>query len=501
MLVWVLWIVAPQPIELVFGGDVAFGRVVAGQVRPIGGSAPLAGVVATFTSADLAFVNLECALSDAPPQSGGVRLVASPAAAAHLAAAGIDVVSLANNHALDAGVAGLETTRAALAAAGVVPIGAGPDGAATRPHVVTIRGTRVAWLAATDRQNATARATDRSANVAYLPPRALEAELTRRVAAADADIVIVSIHWGQELRKEPTLAQRDLARALVAAGANIVVGHHSHVVQPMERVGDGIVFYSLGNLLFDMREPRAREGALARVRVAMSGGKARIVESTFLPTVADPGTDSPQLVRPVSGTGPTGTLRADLDGDRRPDTVYFHANAARTLGALTVQRIGKPSWTSGIYPAWAARTGRLDAGAPAFIVLGAWTERQIHRGPPVQRAIWVLAWEGGAIVDRWRGSALARPFEDFRTGDLDRDGVDELYVLERLDVCRVTAYRWNGFGFQGLGRLRIPCDGAELCDDGVGCVASADGRQWVRLDGERLFGRPRTQRGRSHGIP
>ncbi|MFO0750828.1 MAG: CapA family protein [Myxococcota bacterium] len=171
-------------------------------------------------------------------------------------------------------------TRAALAAVGVATLGADEraDGAAAAAsaEVRVVRGLRIAFLAATDRRNATARRADVVRHLAYIPPGELESVLVERVrrARATADVVVVSLHWGTELAPAPSARQRSIARALVAAGAQ-VVGHHAHVVQPMEVVGDGVVFYSLGNLLFDTRKARhARRRHRARRAHARPGRRA-----------------------------------------------------------------------------------------------------------------------------------------------------------------------------------------------------------------------------------
>lgn len=269
-----------QDTSLVFGGDVALGRVVAGEVRAIGGADPLAGVAGWLGAADLAIVNLEGALFDGPLPSGGIRLIAPTSAADVLARTGLDLVSVANNHALDAGREGLRETLAALARVGIAAVGAPRDDAspplAARDGVVvrSIRGLRIAFVAATDRLSPNARALDLPLT-GYLPSARLAEVLPARVRAIAqrdvADVIVVLLHWGLELAPRPTRAQRSLAHALVDAGATIVVGHHPHVVHEVERHARGVILYSLGNLLFDMRDPRTRSGALARVTLDRRG--------------------------------------------------------------------------------------------------------------------------------------------------------------------------------------------------------------------------------------
>lgn len=281
-----------QDVSLVFGGDVALGRVVAGEVRAIGGTDPLAGVAGKLGAADLAIVNLEGALFDGPLPSGGIRLIAPTSAADTLARAGLDLVSIANNHALDAGREGLRVTLSALERVGIAAVGAPRDDTSAsllaRDGVVlrAIRGLRIAFIAATDRLGPNARMVDLPLT-GYLPSARLAEVLPARVRAIAqrdvADVIVVLLHWGLELAPRPTRAQRALAHALVDAGATIVVGHHPHVVHEVERHAHGVIFYSLGNLLFDMRDPRTRSGALARVTLDRRGALTGV---EVLPTIA-----------------------------------------------------------------------------------------------------------------------------------------------------------------------------------------------------------------------
>ena len=283
----------PGDVSLVFGGDVAFGRVVAGEIATIGGDAPLAGIAPLLAGADLAVVNLECALFDGIPPTGRpgeIRHIARTSEADALALAGVDLVSLANNHTLDAGLPGLATTADALARRNIEVVGARFDAGGPSVHeqvvVRAVRGLRVAFIAATDRLSPNAAPED-LAHVAFTPSRRWPTALPGRVRAiassGTADVIIVLVHWGVELVPTPSRAQRALARALIDAGARVVVGHHAHVVQEVERHADGVVFYSLGNLLFDMSDPRTRTGALAHVRLDASG-HLRQVE--LIPTAA-----------------------------------------------------------------------------------------------------------------------------------------------------------------------------------------------------------------------
>lgn len=171
-------------------------------------------------------------------------------------------------------------------------------------------------------------------------------------------------------------------------------------------------------------------------------------------------------------------LVADLDGDGHADRLIFHGAADGTRGFLEVASArGDAPSASPLYPAWKAVPGRLD-GTHDAVVLGTWTTKRTRPGDPARRSIWVVAFEHGRWIERWRGSALARPFVDFSMRDLDGDGRDELIVRECDGPSQGYAvYAWQGFGFAGRARLTNPCGDEDA------------GRAWerLRLQGGRLW--------------
>jgi poly-gamma-glutamate capsule biosynthesis protein CapA/YwtB (metallophosphatase superfamily) len=259
---------APPTFILAFGGDVMLGR---GVARALAGDwrAAFGEVARSLAKADLAFANLESPLTTEPQASPGYDLRAAPSAVNALRAAGFDVVSLSNNHALDAGEAGLAETVATLSSAGIA-------------GVVDSTAGQIAGRAPRSTLHYRLFAFDESA-----APLDVEAA-THSVAAAakEADVVIVSLHWGGEYQAAPSPRQRSIAQGLARAGADLVIGHGPHVLQPVERVGKTLVAYSLGNLLFDQAHPDdCRWGVILRVTLAARG----IARIELLPTVAENG--------------------------------------------------------------------------------------------------------------------------------------------------------------------------------------------------------------------
>jgi Bacterial capsule synthesis protein PGA_cap len=245
---------APRPITLAFGGDVHFEGVDASRLAadPATAMGPIATVL---QGADLAMVNLETAIT-----TRGTAAVkkyvfrAPPTAFTALRSAGVDVVTMANNHGEDYGPVGLQDTLAAANAAHFPVVGIGQDAdAAYAPYEVTLKGERVAIIGATQVLDASlayawSAGPDRPGLAsAYNVPRLLAAV---RAARAVSDTVVVYLHWGHEMSTCPTGAQRDIAQQLVAAGADIVVGAHAHVQLGAGRLGSGFVDYGLGNFVF-----------------------------------------------------------------------------------------------------------------------------------------------------------------------------------------------------------------------------------------------------------
>jgi poly-gamma-glutamate capsule biosynthesis protein CapA/YwtB (metallophosphatase superfamily) len=219
--------------------------------------------------ADLALVNLEApAADDHVYHPTGYVFTVDPRLLRGLGGAGIDAVSLANNHVSNAGAAGIARTILALDRLGVAHAGAGASVAAARnPAWLTAAGLRIAILGA----NGVAperNATRTSAGAAPQRAATLRADI-RAARRAGADVVIVVPHWGREYTDAVTAVQRRAALALVAAGADLVLGSHSHWAGPVEWVRGHLVVYSLGDLVFDLQhDSRTQQGLIVEVTFA-----------------------------------------------------------------------------------------------------------------------------------------------------------------------------------------------------------------------------------------
>ncbi len=259
-------------LTLLAGGDVSFGRMRGQRLLREPERNDFATLAPLFDAVDLRFVNLECTISDqgGETQSPISQLVftAPPPAAAALARARIDVVSLANNHAWDYGQSALLETFERLEAEKVAYVGAGRTrDEAYAPLVVERNGFKLAFVAVTAIWNQELEPHPGREMVADAEEASLVASVKRARAIEGVDAVIVSHHGGYEYVDRPHPGTLALLDAAVEAGADVVIGHHPHVIQRVAFVGERPVLYSVGNLLMRMvtGQPWTQFGMLARV--------------------------------------------------------------------------------------------------------------------------------------------------------------------------------------------------------------------------------------------
>jgi poly-gamma-glutamate synthesis protein (capsule biosynthesis protein) len=216
---------------------------------------------------------------------------APPAAYDAVKAAGIDVVSIANNHALDYGRVGLADTLSYAAKAGVPAVGAGSNAdEAYRAWVTEVKGVKVAFLglsqiyelstswAATDDRSGIAMGFNTSRSVAAV-----------KAAKNVADVVVVYLHWGQEYNECPIAIQKSLARKLADAGATMIIGTHAHVLQGDGWLDGTFVSYGLSNFLWWYNDAASNDTGVAVVTLR----GARIVSTEFVPAYIDRVTGQP----------------------------------------------------------------------------------------------------------------------------------------------------------------------------------------------------------------
>lgn len=264
-----------NPVTLAFGGDTHFEGTLRSQLdaNPTGMFAPIAGVL---SGADVAMVNLETAVTErGTPDSKNYNFRAPARAFGALRAAGIDAVTMANNHGRDYGPVGLQDTLAAKAQAGLAVLGVGANATeAYAPWITEVKGQKLAFFGATDViddwliQPWTA--TDSQPGLASTKDAAVD-RLVAGIAAVrpTVDTVVVFLHWGAEGNQCPTPRQQQLAQQLVDAGADVIVGSHAHRVQTAGRLGQALVDYGLGNFAF--YNESGLSGVTGVLRVTVTG--------------------------------------------------------------------------------------------------------------------------------------------------------------------------------------------------------------------------------------
>ncbi len=255
--------------------------------------------------ADLVFANLETQVDHTAPISGYPKFNARPELLVELKKAGVGIVSVANNHAMDLRPGGLKRTINNIEKAGLRFCGGGRTRAeAEQATMVTVRGTTIAFLGYTYSTNQRMPSKKPTAPRVNILAAGSEDDLARAVFAVQqarqaADLVAVSLHWSDEYRTVPTAWQRRAAAELIEAGADVILGHHPHVLQPIEsytaRNGrQGLIAFSLGNFISTQNygitngnRTHARalrgDGVILYIVADTKDGKTSVKRAEFLP--------------------------------------------------------------------------------------------------------------------------------------------------------------------------------------------------------------------------
>ena len=235
-----------------FVGDIMLGGSVLPKIHEFGPTYPFEKFIGTTEPADIFFGNLECSLCDvgSPPRLNKILLHSTPAATSGLLESGVNIVSLANNHAFDYGHASLKSAQEHLKAAGIHCVGAGDNiSSATKPVVLERNGLHFAFLAYCASEAYCEEFADESGpGVARLDPDAIRKNI--ETAKQCSDFVIVSLHNGIEFSDYPTTDNVRVARQIIDDGATVVVGSHAHVTQGYELYKNGLILYDLGSFVF-----------------------------------------------------------------------------------------------------------------------------------------------------------------------------------------------------------------------------------------------------------
>ena len=466
-------LVAGEPVtSVIVVGDMMLGRDVPADISP------WSDVTGWLSAADLTVGNLESTLTNgtkariAPAgEAQPIILRAEPAMAISMRQAGFDVLGLANNHTLDYGPAGLADTVGALHDAGLATVGAIGEDGVNRPLIRDINGVRLAFLAfnaVPDPHPDGICATTASCWPRPAVWEPVEGAKAIADARAQADAVIVSIHWGFEYEPRPDPFQESVAESMLAVGADLVVGHHPHVAQPIVVAGKQVIAYSLGNFVFDQYAGDTRQGLALRAffdgeglravqvlpiragtrprLLALSEGGALLAQVIPPPRrvgfACDESSCTPAAVPQTENLGRFYGDQIDLTGDGSSETVRLEGER------ITIYEKGSAVWQSPA--AWRvidASLGDPNDDGRYEIMLAIWQrdEAGYERCQP-----YIVGHRGGEYTLLWGGRPVVDPIQELTVGDLDGDGTDELVVVEELadgSAQAVSVWSWTGWTF------------------------------------------------------
>ena len=267
-------------LNIVVTGDILLDRGVRREINKYGVDHLFsAGVDSVFRSAQVVVGNLECPATkiQAPVQKLFI-FRGEPEWLQVLKRHGITHLNLANNHAIDQGREGLMDTRRNVSAAGMVPIGAGANMQEAAEPVLLASQPRNVWLVPSLRlalENY-AYLTDKPC-VSQEPMDSLLNRVHRLRKADSTAVIIVSLHWGGEHTLQPANSQRWDAHQLIRAGADVLVCHHTHTLQTIEEFRGKMIYYSVGNFIFDQHKPLNTKACMVRLKVSTDDVKTETI--------------------------------------------------------------------------------------------------------------------------------------------------------------------------------------------------------------------------------
>lgn len=485
-----------EKVSLIAVGDISYSRGVERIVKKENDiNYPFLKIYDYLKSADLVFGNLETPITPGPEIPDFEMIFRSnPGTEQALKQAGFSILSLANNHTLNFGEKGLKDTLNYLENVGIKYVGAGQnEQEAYQPVYIEKKGIKFAFLAYTDTDIVPAfyEASSNNAGTAFM--RIEKMKKAVKEAKKKADFVIISMHAGIEYVNEPNKSQINFAHAAIDAGADLVIGHHPHVVQTLEKYKGKYIFYSLGNFVFDQPQMQeTKEGLAIKIYFDKNG----IDKISFLPVVME-NLAQPRIanrneadkilkrlkfplanqniyfwndgfkkeLRPVIyiATTKSGGIfskheQADLDNNSIPEK-YDLEN-----GKLIIHENKKMLWQS---PAewWIDDFVLADINNDGItdINLTLWKAGSFGSSKPfwvkendtsVKNHFFILGFINGKIKQVWGSSSLAEPNCEFQITDIDNDGKNDLVVIEgdysQKPKCNgnyIAVWKWNDWGF------------------------------------------------------
>ena len=488
-----------EEVSLIAVGDISYSRGVERVIKKEKSiTYPFLKIQDYLKGADLVFGNLETPITQGPEIPDFKMIFRSnPGTEKALKQAGFSILSLANNHTPDFGEQGLKDTFNFLENAGIKYVGAGQnEQEAYQPVYIGKKGIKFAFLAYNDPDVVPAfyGASANRAGTAFM--RQEKMIETVKKAKQKADFVIVSMHAGAEYSDRPNDPQINFAHAAIDAGADLVIGHHPHVVQTLEKYKGKYIFYSLGNFVFDQpQSEETKKGLVIKAYFAQSGISKISLLPVLMENLAQPKKagkkEADKILQrlrfPIAnqdiylwdgrnnnfeketrgiiygdafknGTTTSKQEWADLDNN----SVFENYNLEN--GRLTIRENKRKIWQS---PSewWIDDFVLADSINDGIvnINLSLWRSGNFGTSKPfwvkendmsVKNHFFVLGLSSGSIKQVWGSSNLAEPNCEFKIADVDNDGKNDLVVIEgdysQKPECNgnyVAVWKWNGWGF------------------------------------------------------
>jgi len=435
-------------VRLLFTGDILLFREVQREVTLKQGQSPWSKMREFFKGADWVMGNLEGALGDAsrcPEKDRALCFAVSPNALKLPKEAGFTALGVENNHSADLGAEGRRKTRDEVSSSGLSAIDYdhSPGFFKSKGHVFSFIA--LSNIAGKDGQKI------------EIPSNDLRQKI--RLAKSLSDWLIVNVHWGTELADWPQPKQREMARWLVEQGADVIVGHHPHVVQAPECIEGKPVFFSLGNHVFDQKYPETKLGLIAECKV--SGHQ---LSCSGVATSTPANSSFPEVLsdhkKPITNCSVSKAAPVVVDGYRIRPRLAEHQFVDGEV-VLEGAKSGAKHWTVVAKRLLSLTKGRLTEGKTSkdFLFTLETHTSSIDQEASPRPYVYEVTPHG--LVAKWRGSALAWPLVDGKLiQETPKGELDYLCALHRKDSfialnpktqeTRTAVYKWNGFGFSGV---------------------------------------------------
>ena len=427
-----------EEVRILFTGDILLSRQVKKEYNHRKKS-PFEEMKPLFHNADLVIGNLEGAVgitSETFDVNGSPIFAIDSADIELLSDAGFNIITIENNHSYDLDYIGKQNTVNQLLKDNIHPVCFDNS-----PYFISVKGLVLSIITIN---------TVSGRNDFENPMYSLELKQKLRLAKSLSNMVIISIHWGSELLEWSNKSQREAAKWLIAQGADIIIGSHSHVVQKPEMIDGKPVFFSLGNHLFDQKYPATKKGLI--VEITVKNGK---YQCKGIMTRTSPNSFYPELAEYISYDFPSLAYNRKLlsinDFSLVPVSI-FEQNKTKIV--LEAYRNNRLQWRSFPMTLVYISTAKLDGKEEYIFALQNYystLDKEISIRP------YVYAVDAYGMYAKWRGSALAFPLLDAQISPYNTQILcalhrgDSYIVLNKENTdTRIMAYEWNGFGFKGL---------------------------------------------------